>query len=109
MTVPVMQFFIIIFLLFLILPGDQKQYIDLILTNILAFFGSFHPQNFDAMITSDRQHVLRTPITRLVKKEQYQSFQPIIWSEKSLSYVSHHVENRVGRGILPSDNNSCAP
>ena len=103
-----MQFFIFYFFLFLILPCDQKQYIDLILTNILAFLGSFHPQNFDAIITSDRQHVLRTPITRVVKNEQYQSFQPIVWPEKSLSYASRHVENRVGRGILPRDN-SCTP
>ena len=104
-----MQFFYFLFFLFLILPCDQKQYIDLILTNILAFFGSFHPQDFDAMITSDRQHLLRTPLTRLVKNEQHQSFQPIVWPEKSLSYVSRHVESRVGRGILTSDNNSGAP
>ena len=78
-----MQFFYFFLFLFLILPCDQKQYIDLILTNILAFFGSFHPQDFDAMITSDRQHLLRTPITRLVKNEQHQSFQPIVWPEES--------------------------
>lgn len=81
-----MQFFIFYFFLFLILPCDQKQYINLILTNILAFFGSFHPQNFDAMVTSDWQYVPRTPITRLVKNVQYQSFQPIVWPEESVSY-----------------------
>ena len=107
-TVPVMQFFYFVFF-FIFNPALWPKAIHrLILTNILAFFGSFHPQNFDAMITSDRQHVLRTPITRVVKNEQYQSFQPIVWPEKSLSYASRHVENRVGRGILPRDN-SCAP
>ena len=94
--------------LFQILPCHKKQYIDLLLTNILAFFGSFHPQDFDTMITSERQYVLRTTITRLVKNEQYQSFQPIVWPERSVSYVSRHVENRVGRGMLSNDNNSCA-
>lgn len=79
--VPAMQFF-----LFQIMPCDWKQYIDLWLTRILAFFGSFHPQNFDAMVTSDRQYVPRTTITRLVKNEQYQSFQPIVWPEESVSY-----------------------
>ena len=102
--VPAMQFF-----LFQIMPCDWKQYIDLWLTRILAFFGSFHPQNFDAMVTSDWQYVPRTPITRLVKNEQYQSFQPIVWPEESVSYVSRHMENRVGRGILSNDNDSCAP
>ena len=91
--------------LYQILPCQQKQYIDLLLTNILAFFGSFHPQDFDTMITSDREYVLRTTITGLVKNEQYQSFQPIVWPERSVSYV----ENRVGRGILSNDNKSCAP
>ena len=97
------------FFLFQIMPCDWKQYIDLWLTRILAFFGSYHPQNFDAMVTSDRQYVPRTTITRLVKNEQYQSFQPIVWPEESVSYVSSHMENRVGRGILSNDNDSCAP
>ena len=61
------------------------------------------------MITSDRQYVPRTPITRLVKNTEYQSFQPIVWPEKSVSYVSRHMENRAGGGILSNDNDSCVP
>ena len=61
------------------------------------------------MITSDRQYVPRTPITRLVKNKEYQSFQPIIWPEKSVSHVSRRMENRAGGGILSNDNDSCAP
>ena len=71
--------------------------------------GSSHPQDFNAMITSDRQYVPRTPITRLVKNKEYQSFQPIIWPEKSVSHVSRRMENRAGGGILSNDNDSCAP